>query len=407
MTSQVGFGEARNLRRRDVNRFASAVSHSHTINVCQPSRFSAAKCSASRSTLRSSFGSQYDVFECGFRASLHFRSGCWCQKHPCTKITFRRRTKTKSGFPGRFFRCSRNLYPSACADFRTMISGLVFFDLISAMRMLRSDGERLSVMLHQDRGLPPIEILTQYIVHQVRLQNTIRISGALNKFLVIVSNNELLVILRECPGTHMAVQVTSSASVAFYVIALLAERLPVAQIVRAVPRTGNFMIWAKLDGGLLLATVSAPETELFFDFLPLSAREFCSRLALLTNLKALQLISGAFLYYRGESLLALQFAHTAKNVHVWFFVMFSAVIIYGGANIGFRQNRAWNAMPFRPECAQNDRIVLLVCFTGRDKGRFSVGEPSGPAVPGFRWVCPWGQKKPLTCSRLGHHVGSL
>ena len=43
------------------------------------------------------------------------------------KIVARASAKTTSGFPAKFFRCNRNLYPLACRDFRTAIPGLVFY----------------------------------------------------------------------------------------------------------------------------------------------------------------------------------------------------------------------------------------------------------------------------------------
>jgi hypothetical protein len=52
---------------------------------------------------------------------------CRCQKQPWTNKTALKRGKTISGEPGSFLSWRRYLKPSWCNDFRSFISGQVFF----------------------------------------------------------------------------------------------------------------------------------------------------------------------------------------------------------------------------------------------------------------------------------------
>ena len=124
---------------RPRNAASSFVSHSQITSVCHPMASRLARCSASRSTFRLSFASQYPLFDPGSRPSGH--PGCWCQKQPCTKIALRRGPNTRSGFPGRSFRCSRYRYPIPWTSFRTASSG--FIPLLLILRMF---SERRSVV---------------------------------------------------------------------------------------------------------------------------------------------------------------------------------------------------------------------------------------------------------------------
>jgi hypothetical protein len=103
-------------------------------------------CSTSRSALRPSLSRQNALLDFGSLASRHRPFGCWCQKHPWTKMILRRPGNVRSGLPGRSLRCTRNRYPSACAAFRTVSSGLVLIARIRAIRALRCSGESVSAI---------------------------------------------------------------------------------------------------------------------------------------------------------------------------------------------------------------------------------------------------------------------
>ena len=75
----------------------SLVSHSQTTSDSQPSVRSAVKVLRSRSTLASRFSFQNATLVLG--VTLPYRQSCTCQKRPCTKISFRRDRKTRSGRP--------------------------------------------------------------------------------------------------------------------------------------------------------------------------------------------------------------------------------------------------------------------------------------------------------------------
>ena len=96
----------------------------------------------SRFLFRDSLGSQKSKRDLGSRAKAH--RGWRCQKHPWTRTIFRRRTNTKSGFPGRERTWSLYLKPREKAMWRTAFSGFVSLARMSAMRRLRSDLVKVS-----------------------------------------------------------------------------------------------------------------------------------------------------------------------------------------------------------------------------------------------------------------------
>jgi len=97
----------RNSPIRVCNSSRFFVWHSQITRTSHPSSASRTRLRSSRSLFVSNFGPQKSSFDLGSLASLHPGSRCWCQKQPCTKITFMRDGKTKSGDPGSPSRCSR------------------------------------------------------------------------------------------------------------------------------------------------------------------------------------------------------------------------------------------------------------------------------------------------------------
>lgn len=127
----------------------SSISHSQTTKTSHPWRESLWIFSRSRCLLASSLGFQKSRRDLGSLASLHPGSGCRCQKHPCTNITFFRLGNTKSGMLGKLRRCRRYRYPIPCTRRRTIISGLVSLLRMRLIRSLRSFGVRVSVMVRE------------------------------------------------------------------------------------------------------------------------------------------------------------------------------------------------------------------------------------------------------------------
>jgi len=94
------------------------------VNTFQPSARSRSVCSRSRRLFRRIFGSQYARFDFGLRRpSAHLEHPC--QKQPWTNTQLRRRTKTRSGFPGSDGTWSRYRNPAECKYRRTRSSGFV------------------------------------------------------------------------------------------------------------------------------------------------------------------------------------------------------------------------------------------------------------------------------------------
>lgn len=105
------------------SRSSSRVWHSHTTKGSQPASCSACRTRLSRSVFLANFERQKSTFEAGVVA---YRQPGWrCQKHPWTRMTFRRDGNTRSGRPGKSRRWSRKRYPRRWARRRTAISGRV------------------------------------------------------------------------------------------------------------------------------------------------------------------------------------------------------------------------------------------------------------------------------------------
>jgi hypothetical protein len=120
---------------RAASLLTSRLSHSQIISTRHPMFSSAATARASRSTFAASLGSQYSLRLFGLEARR--QPGCWCQKHPWTKIANRWRGNTTSGRPGRSRRCNRKRYPRACNSRRTISSGCVSDERMRDMSALR------------------------------------------------------------------------------------------------------------------------------------------------------------------------------------------------------------------------------------------------------------------------------
>ena len=100
---------SRKRRNPSANTRESEILHSQIVKTCQPSARSSPRLAASRCRLRSILDFQYSQFVLGMRQPR--AQSCPCQKHPCTKIAFRRAGNTRSGVPGSSLRCNRNLNP--------------------------------------------------------------------------------------------------------------------------------------------------------------------------------------------------------------------------------------------------------------------------------------------------------
>jgi len=127
------------------------VSHDQTTSTDHPSASRSVIFRASRAMLSSNFRAQNSARVFGVLAARHPE---WrCQKHPCTKITFRRPGNAMSGVPGKSRRCRRNRYPRRWSRRRTAISGSVFFCLTRRMSAFRASGVCASPLGGFGRGI--------------------------------------------------------------------------------------------------------------------------------------------------------------------------------------------------------------------------------------------------------------
>ena len=98
---------SRNSCMRSATSSPRFSSHSQMTRIFQPISSSFARFFWSRRALPFSLGCQKSRLELGSVALRQPGSSCWCQKQPCTNITFRRPANTMSGVPGRSFLCNR------------------------------------------------------------------------------------------------------------------------------------------------------------------------------------------------------------------------------------------------------------------------------------------------------------
>ena len=245
-------------------------------------------------------------------------------------------------------------------------------------------------------------MLTQDIIYKVRLGNSKPIGCPLDENLVVVRDDELLVFVGERPRAYVAIQGASPAGVALDVVALFAERLPIPQIVRTLPESGDLMVWAEFHIRFLRSARGACVSELLLEPSPFEIRQPLPWFALLAYIQALQLVASAFFSDGNKTFLALQFPHATKHIFVGALAMFGSPAIDGCPNSALSQCWSRNAMPRWPKRSQNDRVVKFIRSGRRNKASFGIGKPPFPA--GLRLVRRGSRsdKKALTGSGFGH-----
>ena len=250
--------------------------------------------------------------------------------------------------------------------------------------------------------LRSIKMSAKDCVHEIGLRDVELNGSSSNEFLVIVCDDELLVFLWECPGAYAAIQRTSLTGVALYVVALLAEGLPIARLVRAVTGTRYSVIRAQLYVGFLFPAGRAPETIFLLECGPIFFAQLCPGLTLLAHIQVLQLVARALFNDRGEAFFALQLAHATENVLIGLLVLSMAKSIDRRTNIVLAQNRSRNSVPDRPKRLQDYCVVELVCRARRNKASLRIGKPLLPA--GLRFVRrgPRLDDKTLAGTRFSH-----
>lgn len=252
-----------------------------------------------------------------------------------------------------------------------------------------------------------IEMSTQNRVNKVGLRDSAPVGFAFDELFVVVRDNELLVLSRECPTTYVAIERTAPAGAALHVIALLTKWLPIAKLIGSAPRAWDFMVWAEFYVRFLRSARGAFVSVLLLEFFPISVAQFFSGFALLAYVQTLQLVSVAFLLDRSKALFALQFPHTAKNVFIGRLSASCPKIIHGVTDIPFGQDWSRNAMLGRPKRSQDDGVVEFVRCTRRNKTCFSLSKPL--LAPGLRFIRRGsrGENETLAGTRLTHFAVRL
>ena len=105
--------------------------HSHTIATRHPPAARLSRTVSSRRMLAANFRCQKSALVAGVVAYRH--PACRCQKQPCTKTVARNFGKIMSGLPVTSLAWRRYRNPRACNALRSVISGLVSFDLMPSI----------------------------------------------------------------------------------------------------------------------------------------------------------------------------------------------------------------------------------------------------------------------------------
>ena len=252
-----------------------------------------------------------------------------------------------------------------------------------------------------------IEVVAQNRINQVGLRDLALIGLPFDEFLVVVCDDQWLIVGGKRPRTDLADQRAPLACVALGVVALLAERLPVTVFIGAVSGPGDFMVRAELNVRFLSAARCALVAGFLLQFFPFGRPQSGSWFPLLAYLQALQLVARTFFPDRGESFFTLQFTHAPENVFVWGLVFRFPKGINNSADISLTQNRAWNAMPWRPQRPENNAVVSLVRWAVRDKASLCFSKPLLPPGLGFTRRGPRCHEQAFAGARLSHSSGSL
>ena len=298
--------------------------------------------------------------------------------------------------------CRERYQKRTSADVRPCFPEL----LASPSTRMRTKGESNRVLdetLNRS-WLHSVEVFTEDLIYQIRLRNFQLVGGSLGQLLVSVSDDQRLVFVWKSPRTDAAIEATSLTGVTLGVIALLAQWLPIAKIIGTVSRPRNPMVGAELDGWLFGTTRSAFVTVLVLKLLPIAFIELCAWLTLLADTQTLQLVAGSLLDNRSESLLPLQFPHSAKDIFVIRLSIACSKGIDCGANIVFAKRRPGDAVAFRPQRSQDYCVVKLVRWAQRDEACFGFNEPFLPTRRRLVWQRSGGYEKTFACART-RHVG--
>lgn|SRR5579859_445239 len=247
-----------------------------------------------------------------------------------------------------------------------------------------------------------VEMVAENCVKKLGLRNPELVCGSLNEFLVLVSNDERLVLSGERPRAHVADQHAALTRIALVDVALLTKRLPVAEIIGPSPQARNFVVGAQFHVWLLPPAGGAFVVILLLESLPVSSWQFRPWLALLAYVQALQLVFGAFLSNRGETLFTLQLAQPPEYILVCWLAQGSFECIYRSANLLFRKDGTRDAVSGGPERGQEGGVDSLVRLARLDEPTSSVREPLLSASFGFVRRRPRCEEKALTGSGFGH-----
>ena len=134
-----------------------------------------------------------------------------------------------------------------------------------------------------------VEVVTQDRVNKIGLRDFELVRGSLGELLIIVCNDDGFIFVWERPGAHITVQFATSAGVALHVVTLLAKRLPILEVVRAVSRPRNPVVRAELYVRFLPSARGASVAVFLFDCPPVILAWLRSRLSLRPDFQALQL----------------------------------------------------------------------------------------------------------------------
>lgn len=246
------------------------------------------------------------------------------------------------------------------------------------------------------------EVIAEDCVYEVGLGDLQTVGIPLHQFFVFVRDDERLVVRGEGPRADGTEKLAPLARAGLFDVALLAERLPVPDVIGSVSRTRDLVVRAELYIGFLPTAGSAFVAVLLLQFLPIGLAKPAARFALRADFRTLKLVADSFFPDTGESLVALQLTHSTKRILVRRLPIRRPESIDHGTDFLLRHDGTGNPMASWPKRIQNNRVTSLVRCARRNESSGRICEPLLPA--GLRFVrhCARGYKETLARARFTH-----
>ncbi len=185
-----------------------------------------------------------------------------------------------------------------------------------------------------------------------------------------LGDSDQRILLGEGPRTCVAVLFAATTECAFEVVALLAERLPVTEVIAAASKPWNPVVLLQFNFRWRTTTNCAARTISFAHELPIPIRKTCAWNTLGSKPRVLELVGFTVLLNSDDPLLPLKFSDSPE----WILVRsgFSRGLAEGPdgfPNLLPGSERSRQTVTFGPKTLKNHSVVTPVRFGWRHEPR--------------------------------------